>query len=87
MGRYLLTVIEKAGRHEFFTNHVLEATDVQMVKYHFHRTLKDHGYTDSPHGKHNLRRDGLGAEIHEIQEIDGLEWDVLENHTHRWTKV
>jgi hypothetical protein len=87
MGRYLLTIVEAVGNNEFVTNHVLEAESRQMVKYHFHRTLKNHGYTDSAYGKHTLRRGRLDAEIHKIQEIDGLEWDVLENYTHRWTKV
>jgi hypothetical protein len=87
MSRFLLTLIETSGRHEHVTRHLIEAADRQMVKYHFHRTLKDWGYTDSQYRKHNLEGDGTSAEIQEIKRLDSMEYKILDKYIGHWNKV
>lgn len=86
---YLLTLKEQTNGNEFLTYHVIEATDRQMVKYHFHRTLKDMGYTDSPFEKHCLEwwNAGMLAEIYNIQKLDQSEYNVLSQYLSRWMKI
>lgn len=87
---YLLELLENAAGDEFRTQHIIEAEDRQMVKYHFHRTLKDWGYRDTQFGKHCLksgRGSGLFAEIAGIHELDRVEANVLEQYIDIWTKV
>ena len=87
-GYYLLTLEESGGRHDFMTHHLIEAESRQMVKYHYHRSLKDWGYTGRVWGgKHALGRDDLGAEIHEIRKLTRAEYRFLDEFLSRWTKV
>lgn len=87
--QYLLEVEERSGEDEFITRHLIEAKDKQMVKYHFHRTLKDWGYTDSQWGKHCLEcwDRGLMSEIVGITELDAYEYEILDRYLYHWTKV
>lgn len=87
---YLLEVEERAGDDTFLTQHIVEASDAQMVKYHFHRTLKSWGYNDSRFGKHYLIGGGggrLGAEIHNIVPLNQTEYNILNKYLSYWTKV
>ena len=86
---YLLEVEESSGDQRFTTRHLIEAMDEQMVKYHFHRTLKDFGYNDCQHGKHELESWdlGLAAEIADIRKLDDVEETVLDRYLSYWTKV
>jgi hypothetical protein len=87
--KYLLTLEERAGENEFITRHLIEAEDIQMVKYHYHRTLKDWGYTDTAHGKHRLEswNLGLSCEIQNIRPLERQEWGVLREFLPTWAKV
>lgn len=89
MNTYLLETEESSGESKFFTQHLIEAENEQMVKYHFHRTLKDWGYTDSPFEKHCLENWDMGllAEIVGIRELNPLEAKVLDRYLYHWTKV
>jgi hypothetical protein len=87
-GHYLLTLEESGGQHDFMTRHLIEAEDRQKVKYHYHRTLKDWGYTSAPWGgKHALRRDNLAANIYEIRKLTPAEYGFLNEFLYNWTKV
>lgn len=85
---YLLELVEKSGSDEFMSRHLIEAEDRQMVKYHFHRTLKDAGYRNGwGNDKHHLTRDHISAEIYNIIELSPVEVDVLGRYLSNWTKV
>lgn len=91
MGReipYLLEVEESSGESSFITRHLIKAADAQMVKYHYHRTLKSYGYTDTQYGKHTLEMwdQGLTSEIVGIQELGYVEFEILDQYLHHWTK-
>jgi hypothetical protein len=86
-GHYLLTLEESGGSHDFITRHLIEAEDRQKVKYHYHRTLKDWGYTSAPLGKHSLRCCRIAADIHEIRELTRAEYGFLNEFLYNWTKV
>lgn len=82
---FLLETIERAGEDEFMTRHLIEAEDRQMVKYHFHHTLKDWGYTDTQFDKHCLEGwRGLMTEIHSIKRLDPEEYEILDRHLPHW---
>lgn len=87
--KYLLTLEEMCGDNGFMTRHLIEAEDRQMVKYHFHRTLKDWGYTDSQYQKHCLESWdlGLSAEIYEIRKLKPEEYNILNKFLSHWAKV
>jgi len=90
MGRYLLTLLETSGEHEHTTRHLIEADNAQMVKYHYHRTLKDMGWSDAYRygDKHTLEGyRGLCTELMGIDELDYHEWDVMERYLSKWAKV
>jgi hypothetical protein len=90
MGRYLLTLLEKSGEHEHTTRHLIEAENAQMVKYHYHRTLKNIGYSDiyGYGGKHTLEGyRGIVSELMGVEELDYHEWDVMEKYLSKWTKI
>lgn len=90
MGEFLLTLKEQSGGNDFITNHIIEAEDRQMVKYHYHRTLKDsvwhdtHATTD----KHSLMGPKqMISSIRGIRELSDVEAYALDKHVHTWTKV
>jgi hypothetical protein len=89
MGRYLLTLLETSGGHEHTTCHLVEADNAQMVKYYYHRTLKDMGWSDALYGdKHTLEGyRGIFTELIEINELDYHEWDVMERYVSKWPSV
>lgn len=88
MAEYLLVLEETSGGHDHFTRHTIEANSRQMVKYHFHRTLKDMGYHDTQFNKHCLEgHKGLLAEIHEIRRLDRDEYEILSRYMPSWMKV
>jgi hypothetical protein len=88
MSYYVLSLAEHAGMNEYHTNHVVEAEDKQMVKYHYHRTLKQMGYTDTIHHKHCLEgHDQSLTEIDTIKEISKGEYKLLSEHIPNWIKV
>lgn len=90
MGRYLLTLLESSGEHEHTTRHLIEAENEQMVKYHYHRTLKDYGYSDTyGYGdKHTLKGyRGIVSELMGIEELDYHEWDVMNRYLSKWVKI
>jgi hypothetical protein len=86
---YLLTLTESAGELVFETYHLIEAKDRQMVKYHFHRTLKDWGYTDTQWKKHCLESwdRGAMAEIASIHKLKPEEYEILDKFLYHWTKL
>jgi hypothetical protein len=90
MGRYLLTLLETSGGHEHTTRHLIEADTEQMVKYHYHRTLKDMGWSDAHRwgDKHTLEGyRGICTELMGINELDYHEWDVMERYLSKWPTV
>jgi len=88
MSYYVLSLAEYAGMNEYRTNHVVEAEDEQMVKYHYHRTLKQMGYTDTFHNKHCLEgHDQSLTEIDTIKEISKAEYKFLSEYIPNWIKV
>lgn len=89
MSHYLLKVERFAGSEQFTEAHVIEASDIQKAKYHYHRTLKDFGYTDTQiGGKHQLESPlGSLVDILTIRPIAGYEVDVMKDYLPQWTKV
>ena len=91
MENYLLKVDEGAGNNSFTTNHLITAKDRQMVKYHFHRTLKDGVYTDSQYddNKHHLisKWSSTTAEIASIEKLTQTEANILSKFINYWTKL
>lgn len=88
---YLLKVEEQSGENTFITHHLIRAENRQKVKYHYHRTLKDWGYTDSIYGgKHTLEGGAFGdvtEDIYSIERLDKQEYDIMSNYIHNWMKV
>lgn len=85
---YLLVVEESSGGNSFITRHVIKAEDRQKVKYHFHRTLKDWGYNDTPYGKHCLEGPHqMLSEICDIRRLKPEEYDVMDKFLSSWVKV
>lgn len=88
MAYYLLILEENSGASEHITRHLIEAQDRQMVKYHFHKTLKDWGWNNTQYGKHCLEgARGLLSEIREIRNIERYEYEVMESHVPKWAKA
>jgi hypothetical protein len=90
MGEFLLTLKEQSGGNDFITNHIIEAEDRQMVKYHYHRTLKDGGWadTDQYRDKHALYGPKqMVTELRNIRELSDVESYALKKHLHTWTKI
>lgn len=89
MGRYLLRLVEGHGEFENYTYHLIEAEDEQMVKYHYHRTLKNWGYRPADWGgKHALDGREMGAaEIDRIFSLSPAEYEVMDNYVTEWYKV
>jgi hypothetical protein len=88
MSGYLLEISEDAELDDKRTQYTIEANDKQMVKYHFHRTLKDVGYTDTQYGKHCVK--GVNEkliEIHDIQSLTEAEYKFLSVYMPEWDKV
>jgi hypothetical protein len=87
-GHYLLTLKERKGLDVFHTQHLIRADNEQKVKYHYHRTLKDWGWTNTQYqDKHNLKRDNLEASIEQIRELTGAEYVFLKDFLQEWVKV
>lgn len=85
---YLMVIEESAGGNNFIVRHIIEAEDRQKAKYHFHRTLKDWGWHDTPFGKHCLEGPhGLHSELDHIRSLEPEEYDILSKFLSRWTKV
>jgi len=87
---YLLKVEEASGENTFITHHLIKAENRQQVKYHYHRTLKDWGYTDTrDRHTHNLEHDlgAVRADIYSITELDRHEYDVLSKYVSDWIKM
>lgn len=89
MGYYTLTVEMRIGERVEHQTFIIEAENRQMVKYHFHYTLKDHGFTDTQFGKHCLENwdAGILKEIYEIREIDGHEYEIMNDHMFSFNKT
>lgn len=88
MSYYLLTLEEGSRDNYHQTKHLIEAENPQMVKYHFHRSLKDWGYTDYPSDKkHRLHREEGFAEIKTITELDHSDYHTLNKYIDKWMKV
>jgi hypothetical protein len=85
---YLLTVLESVGGNEFLTRHLIKTEDYQKVKYHYHRTLKDWGWHDTPFDKHCLEGPhGLHSEIHAIEPLAPEEYEIMREYLGEWAKV
>lgn len=89
MPNFLLRLIEGFGEFENYTYHLIEAEDKQMVKYHYHHTLKDWGYRNADWGdKHSLDTWDHGwAELDSIYELDNVEHHVLQEYITEWHKT
>ncbi len=89
MAHYLLRTEEHHGENATLQQHLIEAADEQMVKYHFHRTLKDWGYTETQFNKHSLENWDTGTliEIDGIVPLDPTEYEILDRHLYGWAKV
>jgi hypothetical protein len=87
MPEFLLTV-EENDANEHFTKHVIQANSRQMVKYYYHKRLKDWGFTDTSYGTHALEgARGLVTDIHEIERLDRHEYEILSDYLSTWDKV
>jgi len=85
---YVMVLEESTAGNNFTVRHIIEAENRQKVKYHFHRTLKDFGYSDTEFCKHCLQgHNGLVAELVDIRPLDNIEHQVLEKFIPKWTKV
>lgn len=89
MAYYLLTIEVSMGDWQEFMTHTIEAQDRQMVKYHFHHTLKDWGFKDTQFGKHVLENwdAGILKEIYEIKELDRHEFEIIDDNIYSWHKT
>jgi len=89
MGQYLMRLIEGSGDFENFSYHLIEAEDEQMVKYHYHYTLKKWGYAPASWGgKHALDNWDMGfAELDLITELTDVEHYVLDKYLTGWHKA
>jgi hypothetical protein len=83
---YLLELEESSGQDTFVTRHLIKAEDRQHVKYQYHRTMKDRGYTDT-RGKdtHLLEWDRafhntLMSSILRIKPLSKAEYAFMKNH-------
>jgi len=84
-----MRLVEGSGEHENYTYHTVEAEDEQMVKYHYHYTLKEWGYSSAQWGnKHALSRGSMSwAELDKITELSDVENFVLEKYLTEWHKA
>lgn len=89
MGYYLLTIELTCGNWKEYLTHTIEAENRQKVKYHFHHTLKDWGFTDTSFGKHVLENWDAGVlnEIYEIKELERYEYEILNEHIYSFAKT
>jgi len=89
MRKFLLTLEEASGKHIHITKQLIEAKDRQMVKYHYHRTLKDFGYSSKyTDPKHELvGPDGNHTNILRIEPVSYEEYKILKEYLGSWTKV
>jgi hypothetical protein len=82
---YLLELEESSGQDKFVTRHLITAESEQHVKYHYHRTLKDRGYTDTRvRDTHLLEWDRAGwptlmSSIVRIKPLSESEYAFLKN--------
>lgn len=85
---YLMTLLREADGMEVEQHFVIEASGPQMAKYHYHRTMKEMGLTDTQFGKHCL--EGMRhtfTTLTDVEPIDRVEANVLEQYLPEWTKV
>lgn len=89
MAYYTLTVEVSFGDWQEMIDYTIEAQDRQMVKYHFHHTLKDWAFRDTQFGKHCLEYwdAGILKEIYDIQEVDRHEFEILDKYIYSWHKT
>lgn len=89
MAYYLLKVEQTAGGSEFVENHVIEAENEQMVKYHYHRTLKNMGWGDAEFGGTHLLEGyrGMMTDILTIRNLHKDEYQILNKYLTKWTKI
>jgi len=86
---YLMRLVEGYGEFENYTYHLIEAANEQMVKYHYHHTMKDWGYHDADWGdKHSLDSwDSGHAELDLISELTQEEHRILDKFVTEWHKT
>ena len=84
-----MRLIEGFGEFENYTYHLIDAEDKQMVKYHYHHTMKDWGYNTADWGdKHSLDSWDSGfAELDRISELNNMEYGVLKEYISEWHKT
>ena len=89
MNHYILKVEQQSGENQFVEAHPIEAEDVQKVKYHYHRTLKDFGWHDTQlGGKHLLQGpNGVMSDILTIRPIDREEYLLMRKYLSTWSKL
>jgi hypothetical protein len=86
MAYFVLKVEKHYGRAEEVVTQLVEAADRQMVKYKYHKSMKEIGYHDTQHSTHYLENwdMGINADIHSIQEVSRREWEVLGKYLYSW---
>lgn len=89
MVHYLMRLVEGFGEFENYTYHLIDARDEQMVKYHYHHTMKDWGYHNADWGnKHSLDSwDSGHAKLDRISELNNMEYGVLREYITNWYKT
>jgi len=89
MGHYLLTIEMTCGDWQEYLTLTIEAENRQKVKYHFHHTLKDWGFSDTSFGKHCLENwdAGILKEIYEIREVERYKWEILDEYIYSFHKT
>lgn len=91
MSKFLLYIHEWFPQeNEIVSQHVIEAPDRQMVKYWYHRVMRENGYTDASweSGKHFLElwEAGHATDIESITELSDAEYTVLKEYLPAWSQ-
>lgn len=89
MSYFVLTVELSFGEWKEYLSFNIEAQDRQMVKYHYHYTLKDWGFSDTQFGKHCLENwtNGIVEDIHKIEKVSPHEYTILDEYMYEFPKT
>jgi hypothetical protein len=89
MNYYIMEVADFAEPVEEYHQYLIEAEDYAMVKYWYHASLKDRGYSQQLGvGENDLLHndDGHAMELIDATELTSEEWAVMEKYISKWYK-
>jgi hypothetical protein len=87
MSYWLMTLREQSGGMEHFTQHLVESTDRQQVKYEYHRVVeRDYDVHQDPNDKHRLvdYDRGYSVNIESIESVSDAEYAVMSDYLNEW---